>query len=505
MHRVSKLVPRLSVVAAVAMTVLSPAAQAQPQRPVPQSPAPQQSQLPNEVVVRLAGSSTIGGPLMAELATLWAKKIGLPGVFVEAGLDADEYAVLAIRSESTRKMRVEVRAKGTGTGIDALLRGQADIWMASRPVRESDLDGSRRRNVPNVPSLAVFQQPGTENVIGLDALAVVVNARNPVRQLSIAQIKDVFSGRVSNWSQLGGPNLPVAVYSAEVQFGSIDAFCGTIMGISDSARCLDGFPRLAAPRFAVMEEMSDAIAGNPGGIGFTSLSLRRSTRAVRLGTECGVGIEADTFRIKTDEYPLGRRLFMYTYPGRAPTPAAREFMQFILSAEGQTAVAAAGFADLAPGKANESYGAERLDTARNAQDGGRVRIRPTDARAFEEATAAADRLSITFRFQAGTNNLDSRAEADLARLGDLMKLPGNERSQVVLIGFSGATGDYAENRILSRERADAVRDRLVSNHGIKDVVSLGVGPTAAVACNLDPNTAPLNQRVEVWLRKAAGG
>ena len=134
-----------------------------------------------------------------------------------------------------------------------------------------------------------------------------------------------------------------------------------------------------------------------------------------------------------------------------------------------------------------------------------MRIRPTDVRAFEEATAAAERLSITFRFQAGTNNLDSRAEADLGRLGDLMKLPAYERSQVVLIGYSGATGDYAENRVLSRERAEAVRERLISTYGIKDVTSLGVGPAAAVACNLDPNTAPLNQRVEVWLRKAAGG
>ena len=71
--------------------------------------------------------------------------------------------------------------------------------------------------------------------------------------------------------------------------------------------------------------------------------------------------------------------------------------------------------------------------------------------------------------------------------------------------LSGAAGDYTENRTLSRERADAVRDRLVSQHGLKDVVSIGVGPAAAVACNLDPNTAPLNQRVEAWIRKLPGG
>ena len=499
MHRVTKLLPGLSVALGLAMAAMPAVAQPRPATPSTTSA------LPNDVTLRLSGSSTVGGPLIVELATAWAKKLGLPGVRVDSGLDPDEYDVIAERAESARKLRVQVRAKGTGTGLEPLLRGQADIWMASRPVRESDIEAMRRRNVPNVPTLAQLQQAGTENVIGLDALAVVVHPRNPLKLLSMTQIKDIYSGRIANWSQVGGPNLPIAIYSPEPNFGTADTFCATIMGVSDIARCVEAFPRLAAPRFAVLEELSDAVAANPAGIGFTSLSLRRSTRAVQLGTECGVGIEADTFRIKTDEYPLGRRLFMYVAPGRAPNPATREFLQYILSAEGQAAVSASGFADLAPGKASDTYGADRLDNVRNAQDGGRQRIRPTDVRAFEEAIGSADRLSITFRFQAGTNNLDARAEADLVRLADHMKLPGFEKQQVVLVGFSGAAGDYAENRTLSRERAEAVRDRLVTNYGIKDSVALGVGPAAAVACNLDPNTAPLNQRVEVWLRKPAGG
>ncbi len=500
MHRVTKLLPGLGVALGIAMAAMPVAAQ-----PRPAAPAAAASTLPNDITLRLAGSSTVGGPLMVELATAWAKKLGLPGVRVDSGLDPDEYDVIAERAESVRKLRVQVRAKGTGSGLEAMLRGQADIWMASRPARESDMEAMRRRNVPTVPTLAQFQQPGIENVIGLDALAVVVHSRNPVKMLSMTQIKDIYSGRLGNWSQVGGPNLPIALFSPETNHSTADVFCGAVMGIAETQRCLETFPRLAAPRFAVLEELSDAVASNPAGIGFTSFSLRRSTRAVQLGTECGVGIEPDSFRIKTDEYPLGRRLYMYSYPGRAPTPVTREFLQFVLGPEGQAAVAASGFADLAPSKASDNYGADRLDNVRNAQDGGRQRIRPTDVRAFEEAIGAADRLSITFRFQAGTNNLDSRAEADLGRLAEQMKLPAYEKQQMVLVGFSGAAGDYAENRTLSRERAEAIRDRLVSSYGIKDAMALGVGPAAAVACNLDPNTAPLNQRVEVWLRKPAGG
>lgn len=491
MHRLSRLALGLS--AFVALGVVAPIARAQTA-----------VHLPNDVQLRLAGSTTVGQKLTQELATAWARKLGLTSVRVNAGLDPDEYEITAERSESSRRLRVEVKAKGTGSGVEALLRGQADFWMASRQARDSDLDAARRRNASNAPSITQFTALGTEHIIALDALALVVNGRNPVKRLTIAQMRDVYTGRVNNWSQIGGPNLPLAVYALDQNFGDNDILCGQVVGVSDTVKCLDGMPKLAAPRFTVGEEMPEAVAGNPGGIGYVSLGNRRSARPMQIGTECNTGIDADTFRVKSDEYPLARRLYLYSHPTRPLSSAARGYLDFVLSAEGQAAVAKAGFADLSPGLASEGYGADRLDSARDAQDGGRLRIRPTDVRAFEEATGGADRLSITFRFQSGTNSLDNRAEVDIGRLAAMLQQPANARMQVVLIGYSGATGDYAENRTLSRERAEAVRDRLVTGFGIKDVASIGVGPAAAVACNLDPAMGPLNQRVEVWLRKKSG-
>jgi phosphate transport system substrate-binding protein len=457
--------------------------------------------LPNDLQLRLAGSSTIGGRLMQEVITAWAKKIGLTSVRVNAGMDADEYEITAERAESTRRMRVEVKAKGTGSGIEPLLRGQADFWMASRQVQDGDLERARSRNL-SVPTIQQFMAPGSsENIIGLDALAIVVNGRNPVKRLTFAQIRDMYTGRTNNWSQVGGPNLPVGLYALEGNHGTSDVFCGILMNAPDVAKCLDSLSRLAAPRFSVEEDMPDAVANNPAGIGYVGSADRRSARPLQIGTECGTGVDVDSFRIKADEYPLSRRLYLYQHPTRPLTPGARAFLDYITSTEGQAAISKAGFADLNPAMAPESYGTERLEAARDAQDGGKLRIRPTDVRAFEESTAGASRLSITYRFQSGTNNLDSRAEADLLRLADMMKQPAYAQMQVVLIGYSGATGDYAENRTLSKERADAVRDRLANAFGIKDILSLGVGPAAAVACNLDPKMASLNQRVEVWLRK----
>ena len=124
----------------------------------------------------------------------------------------------------------------------------------------------------------------------------------------------------------------------------------------------------------------------------------------------------------------------------------------------------------------------------------------TPKAAFATATANADRLSITFRFQTGTNDLDSRAEADLGRLVALMQLPNYSQMAVSLIGYSGVAGEYEDDRVLSQDRAEAVRIRLKAA-GLQNVTAVGVGPAGAIACNLDPKTTVQNQRVEVWLRK----
>ncbi len=457
-----------------------------------------------EVAVRLNGSSTIGSKMALNLAQAWAKQLKLSGIRVDAGSDPDEYEVVAEGAESTHRMRVKVQSKGTGYGLEPMLRGQTDFWVASRPVQEADLEAMRKKGVPNVPTYAQMTAPGIENVIALSAMAVIVNSKNPVPALSYQQLRDMYSGRATSWAQVGGPsNLPIGLYSPEPTLATADFFCSTIMGNKDTAKCLDGFARLAAPRILMMEDVSDAVAGNPAGVSFIDFSAKRSARPVPLATDCGTGIEPSLFRIKTDEYPLTRKHYFYINPARPLSPAARDFLQLTLSPTGQAAATAAGLADLQPSVSDPNYASDRLDTVRDAMDGGRTRVRASDVRAFENAIVGADRLTVTFHFQAGTNNLDARAEADLARLVAQMQQPPYSQSDLVLIGYSGVTGDYTENRNLSRERADAVKERLVAS-GIKPAATLGVGPAAAVACNLDATTGPLNQRVEVWMRKPRG-
>jgi len=462
---------------------------------------PAMAQKGNEVTVRLVGAYSLGAKAALEMATAWAKQLKLPGIRVDPGIDPAEYDVIAEGAESAQRLRVSVAMHGNDNGVEPLLRGSADIWMATRQVAEFDLDRMRAAKVPNLPTLAQFQTPGIENVVALAPLAVVVNRKNPVDALTLGQIKDMFQGRVTSWAQVGGPsNLPIGLYSLGPAVGVTNVFCATVIGNPDSKKCLDSFARLAAPPTGNLDELSDNVAGNMAGIGFNGFAFRRSAKALGIMNECGVPIDPSLFRAKTEEYPLINRMYFYVAPNRPVPPQVKDFMRVALGPAGQAAVAAAGLGNLAPSKADSDYGDSRLEAAHDAMDGKRTRVRAPDVRAFEAAIAGAERLSITFRFQAGTDNLDSRAEEDLARLVALMQTPEYSSSGVNLIGFSGVAGDYAENRTLSRERASAIRDRLVAA-GIKDVNAIGVGPAAAVACNLDPNTATLNQRVEVWIRK----
>jgi len=467
---------------------------------VPSLPLAAQT-LPDDIVVRLAGSSSIGQRMTIDAVTVWAKKIGLGAVRLNSGVDPGDYEIVARGAESRRSLRVTVSGKGTEAGLEPLLRGDTDFWMAARPVQQSDIDAMRRLKIPNVPDLAQFQTPGIENVVGLDAVTIITSARNPVKQLSIAQVKAMFTGQIANWSQVGGPNLPVTLYAMDPGAGYADIFCSAVIGNPDVAKCMASLAHLNAPLFTYADDLADQVDGDPGSLSFVAFQDKRNARSIQIGTECHTALDPDGFLVKTGEYPLSRRLYIYTNPARPPSPAARAYLDFLLSVPGQNSITMTGFGTLMPSVSSDTYSANRLSTASDAQNGGRTRIRPIDQHAFEDAVGDGNRSSITFRFQSGTSNLDSRSERDLARLAEFMALPANKDMQVVLVGFSSAAGDYAANRALSADRAAAIRDRLTKQYGIKDAVAVGVGPTAPVACNLDPSTAPLNQRVEVWLRR----
>ena len=186
--------------------------------------------------IRMAGSNLIGEKLAGDLAVDYAKRQKLPGSRIVTSPDPDEYEIVSLGSEGDKSLRTHIEAHGTSTGLRKLLAGEADIWMAYRQVRQSDLDDARKKGANNVPTLEQMMSKTWENVIGLDAMVAAVHPRNPIKALTLAQIRDIFSGKIKTWAAVGGPDLSVTPFSSGLNSGTFDAFCAQVMGMADSGR-----------------------------------------------------------------------------------------------------------------------------------------------------------------------------------------------------------------------------------------------------------------------------
>jgi phosphate transport system substrate-binding protein len=208
---------------------------------------------------------------------------------------------------------VKVERSGGGKGLKAMFVGLADVAGLSRA-----LSPDERERKPVVA------------IIGYDALGVWVNAQNPVRALTRAQLKDLFTGKVTNWKQLGGKDRPVVACTEHLlsERATLEAF---------RQLALDGAP------FGPVQELEDpadclkAVASDPGGI--TAATTAYAAGGVVPVTIDGVAPEPQ--HIRSSSYLLTRPLLLVTR--EPPTGATREFIDFLVSPEGQALVARAGF------------------------------------------------------------------------------------------------------------------------------------------------------------------
>jgi phosphate transport system substrate-binding protein len=410
----------------------------------------------------LCGSNTIGAELAPALVEALLKKKGAAQVTRTPGKDQRLVLAADIGGKHTS---VEIAARGTATAFEGLASGACDIGMASRPINDAELAKV------SAAGRGDLRTPATEHVIALDGIAVIVNPNNSLRALDRASLHDIFVGKITDWSAVGGTPGAITVFARDKQSGTYDTFKHLVMGSDDVVA--------TAARKAESDALSDAVASNPSAIGFIGLAYIRSAKALAVGDKGGAPMLPTSFTVTTEEYMLSRRLFFYT-PSTPRTPLVAELVSFALSAEGQNVVRATSFVDLSVGM----------------HDGD-----PCGARCpprYAAATASAKRLSLDFRFRAGGSELDSRATRDLDRTVQFMR--AHEGGRLALLGFSDSTGDTNANVVLSRERAQAVA-RELGTRGIRAAVVDGFGPLLPVTSNETEADRERNRRVEVWLRQ----
>ncbi|GAA0791431.1 substrate-binding domain-containing protein [Marinobacterium sediminicola] len=419
-----------------------------------------------ETLFRIHGSNTIGETLAPELLKAFWQQQGAQDIRIHQGTVEVERDILFSLPGKSALQRVELKAHGSSTGFKGLLNRETDLAMASRRIKDQE----KTRLAPLYGDLSSVR---TEHVVGMDGLAIIVHPRNPISSLSTAQLARLFSGEIVNWKQLGGPDEPVRIYSRDENSGTWDSFKSMVLkkhGVKLAA---------TARRFESSMELSDRVSQEPGAIGFIGLPYVLRAKALAVADEEGaLPVFPTTFTVSTEDYPLTRRLYMYEPMTLSLNSPAHQFMRFVTSEEGQDIVRKSGF------------------ISQNIQ-----RIQPVLSNELPQEylalTRGGSRLSLNFRFNSGTFELDNKAQRDLERV--IRFFEKNPGQRVFLIGFSDSTGDPEHNRSLSLQRAQIVRDQLLAR-GINVADVQGLGALAPVASNATATGRERNRRVEVWVR-----
>ncbi len=436
---------------------------------------------------RIHGSNTMGAQMIPNLIEAYGQAATLKGLQVTPGKVDEERTISMGTADPGRAVTIELHSHGTGTAFTSLATRTADLGMASRPVNDKEREAVMAAGLGDLRAVA------QEHVVALDGLAVIVNRDNQVSTLTLPQIAAVFTGAVTNWSDVGGAPGRIQVYTLDVKSGTFDTFNDLVLRRRPMAP--------GAKQYEAGAKLSDDVAADPNGIGFVGFAYSRSAKPVTVVQSCSLAVPTEAFAVRTEEYPLSRRLFLYN-PAEIPAPAM-SFLNYVRSAQAQPVVAAAGFINLAPELSNATYSEFRKRSAPEEFANGTPPVDTMQSRSIVQSLRTlfsdAQRLSITFRFQPDSSALDTRSEADIGRLVAWSREPANARRQVVLVGYSSSVGSFAQNVLLSRGRADALAARL-QGAGLRVAGTVGAGPLSAVACNADARGQALNRRVEVWAK-----
>ncbi|HEV7767911.1 MAG TPA: phosphate ABC transporter substrate-binding protein [Thermoanaerobaculia bacterium] len=218
---------------------------------------------------------------------------------------------------------VQVNGGGSGTGIAALINGTVDLAQSSRPMKDDEKQKAAQARGSEI----------VEEAVALDALAVFVNTASPVKELTMAQLKDIFQAKVTNWNQLGGPDATIVLYGRENSSGTYDYFREHVLNKEDFSPRVQTLQGTAA--------VINAVGNDKNGIGYGGIAYAKEVRPVAVTAEGKPAVAPSEATVADNTYPLSRKLFFY-YPQNAPERVTK-FAQWALTPEAQALVTQVGY------------------------------------------------------------------------------------------------------------------------------------------------------------------
>ncbi|WP_162617624.1 phosphate ABC transporter substrate-binding/OmpA family protein [Yoonia maritima] len=436
----------------------------------------------------IKGSDTIGAELMPLLVRGYAESQRAVVDSRTTGERQVLHTVIADEGLGETLFTTMIEDRGSSTGFRGMLDLSTQIGMSSRRIKGTEVQAFSDAGLGDALS---FEQ---EHGIAVDGLLIVVHPDNPVDALTENQISELLSGKISNWSELGGADLPVTVYSRDGNSGTFATVSGKFLEPYDVS--LSAQARIVSGNSA----MSESVFGDAGGIGYVGFAFRGDNKPLGLISSCGIAAEASTFAAKTGEYPLQRTLYLYTTNAELPS-RAQGLLAYAKSPAADGIIEKSGFI---------GFNIDSRDLSRSAQA---IRTEIDRNQSRQELAALRElyidmlewrRLSPTFRFQTGSSNLDNASRRDLLRLTGYLS-NASDINEIALVGFTDADGAFDANRTLGLARAEAVLGSISSQvagsaFDPSTIQIKSYGELNPVACNSDFAGQRLNRRVEVWVR-----
>jgi phosphate transport system substrate-binding protein len=438
------------------------------------------------------GSSSIGSRLMPLLLAGYSQSANAAVSFVPgspAGMVVND--IVSDAGNGELMARVSVSLSDSTSAFRALLSPDTQIGMSTRRVLPAE---ARRVTQSRGGNLI---DPTQEHVIAVDPVVIMVHPSNPVTAISLEQLDQIYSGQLTNWADLGGPNAPIIIYGRDQSSGIATTFLQTIFSKSGNRQAGSVIP------LASDQQMANTISTQPYAVGFAGVAFANGTKALNIIDQCGIEVGPDSFTTKAEEYPIQRRLYLYNRSDNV-NEATAAFLAYTDSSGADSVIANGGFYNLAVERDTRLYQGERtFDVIAATTD-------PAEKPIMAELVVdllSYDRLTSTFRFTSGSSSLEPKAFTDLDRLIKYI----NEQDHAVELyfaGFSDADGSFNANRALSLGRAqqvataasDYMQGKITNPNGVTFAAN-GYGELLPVACNSTLEGKRTNRRVEVWIRR----
>ena len=222
-------------------------------------------------------------------------------------------------------VKIQVSGGGTGTGFAALQNQTTDLCDASRPAKAAEIAGC----------LKAFGARPTEYKVALDGLSVYVNPENSLKELSVAQVGDIFTGKITNWKEVGGPDAPITVYSRENSSGTYEFFKEHVLKGKDFAASAQTMPGTAA--------IVQAVVKDKNGIGYGGAAYGGDSKMLNIKkTDDSPAIAPTEENVENGSYPIWRHLYVYVNPAKDKGEIA-DYLKWIRSDDGQKYVKDVGY------------------------------------------------------------------------------------------------------------------------------------------------------------------